>query len=119
MNMLISLGEVELNIWEVEAIAQKIEAQWAEFDRIGRSPKHFAVGGAKESIDFEAILQNSETYQELEAIVKAKKPVFLTFQDGSAIRVIVLSCELTRSYFNGRGKAIREIVKISLAVYNG
>jgi hypothetical protein len=111
-----SLDKFGFSINNVESLENKMTADFSTVERLGNHPLNVNRGRWSENYELEATfrLSNKKELDELKALLAAKKPVYLSFWDGRAARVVIKQAQLTSSQFELGGYPILQTAKLSL-----
>jgi len=117
--MVCMLDEYSFELRNVETTQKKLKLHYAKHERIGNHPAKFAVGKWEESFDLDATFYHKSRsfLTQFEEIAKRKKPVWLVFPTGEALRVTIEEISITKSYFDESGSPLRQDIKLTLEGY--
>ena len=102
-----------------ESVSKKLSLGYAKNSRLGNHIHHQNVGLYDESFEVEATFYNKKRslFDDFETKIKEKNPLLLTFGDGRSYEVVIVQCEIIKSFFDDNGSPIKQEIKLSIEVY--
>jgi len=117
--MVCMLGYCIFDITDVESVKKQVSFGYVRKDRLQNHQSTQSVGLWNESFSFDAVIYNEDGLNTMvfEDMARAKEPVWFVMPSGEALEVTINDIDITRSYFDGGGRPVKQEISFKLEAY--